>query len=279
MINIKEICPELQEGDDGIWYAAQDNIISYPDKGHSTYYSIEEKSFWFRHRNNCIIALAQTYPPRNDGIIYDIGGGNGYVSLGLAQNGFKTVLVEPGRNGAMNAKARGVEQVICSSFANAGFLQKSLPAIGLFDVLEHIEDDFSFLQSIHSLLSGGGKLYLTVPAYSFLWSAEDVLAKHYRRYSLKSISKKLKQAGFQIDYASYIFKYLPLPIFFLRTLPFKLNNTPPIQKKNMISSEHMTEGHPLKYFLEKLLATEIDNIKNKSPMNFGGSCILSARCS
>ena len=34
-----------------------------------------------------------------------------------------------------------------------------------------------------------GRLYATVPSYSFLWSEEDILAGHFRRYTLKGLSK------------------------------------------------------------------------------------------
>jgi hypothetical protein len=37
----------------------------------------------------------------------------------------------------------------------------------------------------------------TVPAFSFLWSEEDVLAGHFRLYTLSSISKVLKSSGFE----------------------------------------------------------------------------------
>jgi len=50
-----------------------------------------------------------------------------------------------------------------------------------------------------------------------LWSNEDVHAGHYRRYT-KSMSNILKEAGFRIEFSSYIFSILPFPIFLLRSI-------------------------------------------------------------
>jgi hypothetical protein len=52
--NLAMTCPDLQHGDDGIFYASAGAAISYPDEGNEARFQIEEKSFWFRHRNDCI---------------------------------------------------------------------------------------------------------------------------------------------------------------------------------------------------------------------------------
>jgi len=99
--------------------------------------------------------------------------------------GLPTVVIEPGLQGAMNAHRKGLNPVICSSLEDAGFKTHLIPAVGLFDILEHIEDDIGFLTTIKTLLVPNGKLYITVPAYNFLRSVEDNYAGHYRRYTLK----------------------------------------------------------------------------------------------
>ena len=73
------------------------NKISYPTDGNDICFSIEDNSFWFKHRNNCIISLAKKYV--KDTPFFDIGGGNGFVSKRLEENGIQTCLVEPGIQG------------------------------------------------------------------------------------------------------------------------------------------------------------------------------------
>ena len=97
----------------------------------------------------------------------------------------------------------------------------SIPAAGLFDVLEHIQDDRGALTNLHRVLQPGGRLYIAVPAYNFLWSGEDDHAGHFRRYTLNLLRQRLVEAGFTVDYGTYFFLILLLPVFLLRALPAK----------------------------------------------------------
>ncbi len=200
------------------------------------------------------------------------------MSAALAEAGFDVVLVEPGRVGASNAKRRGIRNVICATAETANFKQRSLSAVGLFDVIEHMEDDISFLQSIRVLMKPGGHLYATVPAYSCLWSQEDVLAGHFRRYTLNGISEALESAGFETVFSSYIFRFLPLPIFLLRTLPYKMGLSRIQSNPARVARNHALHGGFLARLAGKILKPELDNLRKKKAMRFGGSCLILAKC-
>ena len=55
--------------------------------------------------------------------------------------------------------------------------------ITCLDVLEHLDDDVEGLRAIAALLAPGGQLVVTAPAYDWLWSGEDVISAHRRRYT------------------------------------------------------------------------------------------------
>lgn len=190
--------------------------VSYPPGANEVFYSIEERSFWFRHRNECILAAVRRFPP--GGELLDVGGGNGFVALHLQAHGFPVALLEPG-SGAGRARERGVRKVIQSDLEHAGLGKGSVSAVGLFDVVEHIRDDCAFLMEIHHLLVPHGRLYLTVPAFSWLWSQEDEDAGHFRRYSRRGLRLLLRGAGFEMDYLTALFSWLPPAIALFRTLP------------------------------------------------------------
>lgn len=275
-VDIQAICSGLKLCDDGIWYSSESQSISYPFDGNDSCFAIEDTSFWFRHRNSCIVSIVKSFPPPDNGTIFDIGGGNGFVSLELSKAGFDVALVEPGRIGACNAKKRGIKNVICATTETSKFKQYSLPAVGLFDVIEHVKDDISFLKSVGVLLKHGGLLYVTVPAFSSLWSEEDILAGHFRRYTLSSICDKLKASAFEILFSSYIFRFLPVPIFLLRTLPHKVGLSKK-QRAATVSRDHAVQSDLLARIMDKILKPEINNLKNKRSMSFGGSCLIVAR--
>jgi SAM-dependent methyltransferase len=221
--------------------------------------------------------VVASFPPDVDGTIFDIGGGNGLVSLRLAKAGFDVALVEPGSIGATNAKNRGLETVICATTRTARFKERSLPAVGLFDVIEHIEDDLGFLQSIRGLMQEGGRLYATVPSYSFLWSADDALAGHFRRYAAGDLCRLLQAAGFGVEFSSYVFRFLPVPIFLLRTLPHRLGVARTDREGRKPARDHAAHGGLVADILSSLLWPEIENLDKKKAMRFGASCLVVGR--
>jgi SAM-dependent methyltransferase len=256
---------------DGIWYAKKDATVSYPNHGNEVVYHIEDKSFWFTHRNNCILEVLKRFPPK--GAFFDVGGGNGYVSKAIQEQGIETVLVEPGATGCVNARKRHVKNVICSKLENAGFDKNTIPAIGVFDVVEHVEDDVAFLKSINGYLQKDGLLCMTVPAYKMLWSKYDEYGGHFHRYTLNSLSKKLKLAGFDVLYSTYIFSFLPLPIFVMRSIPSKLGLIKNASVVNDEANAHATETT----VFDGILNWEVNRIRNKKMIPLGGTCLVVAK--
>jgi SAM-dependent methyltransferase len=257
---------------DGIWYSKGKSNISYPEDGNEICFQIEENSFWFTHRNSVILDLIRSFPPK--GHIFDIGGGNGFVTKSMNDYGYNTFLVEPGIQGIRNAKKRGITNLLCSTFEDAQFHKDCISAIGIFDVLEHIENNLDFLKKILWHLETGGILYLTVPAYPFLWSQEDNSAGHYRRYTLKTLSKLLVDSGFKIKYKSYFFSFLSIPIFLFRTLPYKLFHS---SKRNIQINEHSQNKGLFGTIINFLLKKERQRLNDLKIIPFGGSCIVVAQ--
>ena len=264
----------LVYGPNGYWIAERNSVLSYPAEGNDLCYSLEDDSFWFRHRNELIVETLRQFPP--PGTLFDVGGGNGYVATGLERAGFPTVLVEPGRSGAENACRRGLRTVVNATTDEAGFAPDSLDAIGLFDVLEHIPDDLAFLQSLHSLMRPGGRIYLTVPAFQMLWSSEDDYAGHQRRYRRATLAKVLRRAGFDVEYLTYCFWFLPLPVFLLRSVPSWLGwRKEPNQRS--ATNEHSTRGGFAGWLVNRALSWERSRVTRRQILWMGNSCLAVAQ--
>jgi SAM-dependent methyltransferase len=273
-IDFRSISNNLKLVDD-IWAAKSKSKISYPDEANEKCFEIEENSFWFRHRNNCIIEVVKQFPPK--GIFFDVGGGNGFVSKELEKNGIETVLVEPGEKGVSNARRRGLKNIICATLEDARFKPNTLPAAGLFDVLEHIEEDRKFLKSMFSTLEQGGRLYITVPAFKFLWSKEDDDAGHFKRYTTKIMREIFNEIGFYVEYETYIFSILPIPIFLFRSLPVKLGLFKHSKNAAKYKNEHSQGRGMIGKLLEKTWDMELKRIKIKKKISFGSSCLIVAQ--
>ncbi len=81
----------------------------------------------------------------------------------------------------------------------------------LFDVVEHMQDDRGFVTKIVEKLAPGARLFVTVPALSFLWSEWDKDLGHFRRYTKQSLLRLFEGMPVSIERAHYLFPELVLP--------------------------------------------------------------------
>jgi hypothetical protein len=148
-------------------------------------------------------------------------------------------LVEPGYEGCLNAKRRGIENVYCGLFQDFNFEENRIRICGLFDVIEHIEDDIQFLNELYDKLEFDTHVIINVPALKFLWSDTDIHSGHFRRYNLRDINRIEKNTRFSAIQFGYYFSYYTLPLFLLRVIPFKLG----LRKSLDEVSESESENH------------------------------------
>jgi SAM-dependent methyltransferase len=276
-MDLSRISNSLEQTSDGQWRSRSSTAISYPDWGNQACFQVEDLSFWFQHRNACILEAMKQYPP--PGPVFDIGGGNGFVAKGMQDAGFQVVLVEPGVTGAKNAQRRGIGLVICATLEDAGFLPGSLPAIGLFDVVEHMQNDQEFLAKMRGQLSPGSRVYITVPAYSALWSQEDIDAGHQRRYSRRALRNLLLNTGLSVDFLTGFFQFLPPAIFAARVLPYRLGlakSADPSHVDDQMKREHVPKGGFINDILGWLQRREIALIRARKETNYGASWLAVA---
>lgn len=174
--------------------------------------SLEEGNFWFQSRNTLVLLLLKQHCPSLKSFL-EIGCGTGFVLSGIA-------------SAFPSASLTGAEiysaglQYAAHRVPGAQFMQmdaRNIPfeshfdALGAFDVLEHIEEDSTVLAQLCLALKPGGIMVLTVPQHPRLWSSQDEMACHVRRYTAKELKQKVLSAGFDIvDSGSFVALLLPL---------------------------------------------------------------------
>ncbi len=132
------------------------------------------------------------------------------------------------------------------------------------------------LRTLRGLLQPGGRLYLTVPAYAWLWSGEDELAGHHRRYTRRGLGRVVEAAGLTVEYATYVFWPLPLPILLLRALPARLGVRPTMDLDAIRRELQPKEGLAVRA-LTALLDLERGWLERGGTVPFGASCLMVAR--
>ena len=119
------------------------------------------------------------------------------------------------------------------------------------------------------MLKPNGKLIITVPAHQWLWSRDDAIAAHKRRYSKKMLIHKAEEANLEILDVKYFFITI-LPLLYLRHL---LNR----DSEDEITDDERRQGFHINYLINKLLLilTMFENKVSKYlPNIFGGSLFL-----
>jgi hypothetical protein len=186
------------------------------------------------------------------------------------------VAVEPTVAWARNARRRGLSHVICAHFQNAGFASGALENAALFDVLEHIDDDAGFLAEVRGLMPADGRLYLAVPSFRFLWSKEDELSGHCRRYRASQLEERVCAAGFRIEHRTYFFAPLMPVILVARALPYRLGLARDRTHASSAAAHGVSNSLPVR-LARAVLKGELALLRRGVRLPLGASLLVVAR--
>ena len=171
----------------------------------------EQTHWWFAGRREIIAALIQReagLPP--DARILEAGCGTGGNLAMLGRLG-KLEGFEFDPEARRLAETHGFSVSFGALPDRVAEPDNAYDLVGLFDVLEHIEDDVGSLRSLGRKLNPTGTLLVTVPAMPWLWSSHDETHHHFRRYTRASLNRAIRAAGLE-----------PVKVGYFNTLLFPL---------------------------------------------------------
>jgi len=186
------------------------------DPAYAAVHAEEDRAhWWFIGRRAVILAEMARRLPTGRTRLVELGCGSGGMLEALARFG-TAVGVEMDPALRAHAQRRGLD-------VRAGALPDAIPleperwdAVCLFDVLEHLDDEAGALAACRRLLVRGGRLFVTVPAYAWLWSRHDELLGHRRRYTAGALRQAAERAGFVVERLTYFNVVLAPPIMAVR---------------------------------------------------------------
>jgi SAM-dependent methyltransferase len=227
---------------------------------------LEESHWWFRARNAIICQTVVGFAePQSD--LLDYGCGTGGLAMRLRALGFHVVGADVSEEALSACSASGLPIV---DLRDECLDPESADTVLACDVLEHIEDDGELLATLRRTLRPGGYLIATVPAYELLWSGEDYVSEHVRRYTRPLLKRQLRAAGYDIIRCTY-FNTVLFPVQVMVILGKRL-----FRPRDMYRSNVHVHGNRQNTALYTLFALE----RRLLPwMNFpiGGSILAVAR--
>jgi SAM-dependent methyltransferase len=161
---------------------------------------LEASHWWFRGRRSVYFGLLEhhlrhTRPAR----ILDLGCGMGGFLQGLSRIGRRVVPSDVSLESLGHCAERGFKSGVLSSGYALPFADGSFDLVCMFDAIEHIPDDERVMREVARVLAPGGHVFVSVPAYQFLFANNDRVAQHQRRYTRRRLARVFEQAGLAVE--------------------------------------------------------------------------------
>jgi SAM-dependent methyltransferase len=163
----------------------------------------EDRHWWFASRTRAILTYLDRYldPSQDPRLVLDVGCGAGNMAHHLSHYG-RVIGVDLHPKPLEVAQTRGLD-VRQGSADDLPFDDQIFDLVALLDTVEHVPNEHGVFAECYRVLKPGGKLIVTVPALMWLWSYNDVINAHERRYTRPELNQKLEHHGFRILQASY----------------------------------------------------------------------------
>ena len=230
---------------------------------------IENSHWWYVGRRSILKSYLNKLHLNKKSKILEIGSGTGSNIKLLNKFGLVSIL-EPNKI-ALNyfeKKKLKIENIKIGGCPNDLIYSEKFDLVCLFDVLEHIDEDKKTINNISNILESNGYIFLTVPAYQWLWSDHDVRLMHKRRYNIQKL-KNILPKNLEIEYLTYFNTFLfPLAIFDrLIQKFFKIKNNSNflfinfLFKKIFIFEKYILNFINFRFGLSILLILKINNLK------------------
>jgi 2-polyprenyl-3-methyl-5-hydroxy-6-metoxy-1,4-benzoquinol methylase len=159
--------------------------------------------------------------------VLELGYGEGLFTKALVERGFSPTVVDGSHSLLEKAKSLYGDKIKCQHELFEEYKPKDkFDCVMATHVLEHVDDPVLLLRQMRSWLNASGRLIIIVPNKESIHrqlavimklqpqldslSPRDVLVGHQRVYSLETLAKDVKDAGYSV---------LEEEGFFLKTLP------------------------------------------------------------
>ncbi len=172
---------------------------------------LEDTHWWFVARRSIIEQLIRRLDLPKEAEIFEVGCGTGGNLAMLNRHGkvYGMELNQTARTFASNLQLGEIQPGCLPN--DIPFVDRQFDLIVLLDVLEHVDEDTASLQALFPKLKPDGYLLITVPAFAWLWSKQDEILHHKRRYVLRDLAQVVCAAGYHVEFVSY-FNFVLFPL-------------------------------------------------------------------
>jgi SAM-dependent methyltransferase len=207
----------------------------------------EDAHWWFNTRTRGLLRVLDRFlTPGDQRAVLDVGCGAGNMMHHLSRYG-RVVGVDNYEKPLVICRQRGYEAQLASA-EDLPFAGDSFDLVALLDVVEHCPDDLKVLRECWRVCAPGGYVALTGPAFQWLWTDNDTINGHQRRYTSAQLGRVLTAAGFRprrISYAFFLVFPLAAALLVVRRLSRRRQNVATPRRDDDAYQVEMEPTHPL----------------------------------
>jgi len=234
-------------------------------------YDTEATHWWLAARRNIVLDwIRQRYRDRDDLDVLDAGCGTGLMLQQLSHLGSVSG-VDISDEALQFCRRRGLVNVQNADVLELPFASNQFDVVTALDVLEHLDDDVAALCEFSRVLKPGGRLFIFVPAHRWLWSLQDDVSHHKRRYVSGTLRDAVLRSGLEIERQTYVSTFL-LPVIYAGRQWLKLR----MRFRNDYDTENDLHPEWSNGILRRIFEFEIP-ILRRVDMPFGASLLCVAR--
>jgi SAM-dependent methyltransferase len=182
-------------------------------------YSLEIGYWWFVGVRAMVQSLLSlSVDSGNLGKVLDLGCGTGALLDQLRGRSAELWGLDVSREGLKFCAMRGHANLVLAEANHIPFPREYFDVITAIGLIEHLDDDHSFLLEVKRLLKPQGVFVLLTSSFPYLWSMHDAANEHKRRYYLRALNRQINELGFKtIRFSHLNFFLFPIiaPLLFL----------------------------------------------------------------
>lgn len=164
---------------------------------------LEDNYWWHVAKRKLVTRLLKKHCPP-PGRLVEGGVGSGRNLVEFSELGYDVTGFDLMPESVTHVRNRGIEDVRVHDLGQPWPVEpKSIRAVVLLDVLEHVEFPIEVLKHVYDSLADDGAVVITVPAHPWLYSRWDEQLGHFRRYTVKEFRSHASQAGFRVQWLNY----------------------------------------------------------------------------
>jgi SAM-dependent methyltransferase len=202
----------------------------------SSFCCSEDKHWWFASRTRALLGMMDPLLAGRDRKLLDVGCGAGNMIHHLRRYGqVRGVELDP-RPVAV-ARQRGYDVDQGDATRSLTYDEASFDAVTALDVIEHNQDDMSILRQIGRVLKPGGLVVITTPAFMALWSHNDDINGHVRRYTAGELGLRVRR----MSYNNFFVFPMAAALIWLRR---KSDRQPALASHHLSQDEYQVEMEP-----------------------------------